>query len=108
MDVHASLSIGVVAGDVVGDGGGRRLGALLERDSAGDFRVSSEDGDCSDASVLAIRSIVAEATPYPPKVSLLGVDTLRARQIQGWNASSTVTGCGDWMVTPAEAWLACD
>lgn len=45
MNVHASLSIGVVAGDVVGDGGRRGFGGLLEGHLTSDFRVSSEDGD---------------------------------------------------------------
>ena len=45
VDVHSSLGMGVVAGDVVGDSGGRGFGGLLESHDAGDFRVSSEDGD---------------------------------------------------------------
>jgi hypothetical protein len=46
MDVHAALGVGVVAGDVPGDGGGGGFGALLEGDGAFDGRVSAEDGDC--------------------------------------------------------------
>ena len=45
MDVHATLSIGVVAGDVVGDGGRRGLGRLFEGHLACDFRVSPENSD---------------------------------------------------------------
>jgi hypothetical protein len=46
VDVHASLGIGVVAADVVGDGGGRGLVALLEGHCPSDLRVSAEDSDC--------------------------------------------------------------
>lgn len=45
VDMNSSLGIGVVAGDVIGDGGGCGLGALLKGYGARDFRVSSEDGD---------------------------------------------------------------
>ena len=53
VDVHASLGIGVVAADVVGDGGGRGLGALLEDHRSRDLRVSSEHGDCGWKEALA-------------------------------------------------------
>lgn len=46
VDVHTTLSVGVVAGDVPGDGGVGTLGGLLEGDSTGDLRVSAEDGNC--------------------------------------------------------------
>lgn len=45
VDVEASLGVGVVAGDVPGDGGGRRLGRLLKHNGAGDLGVSTEDSD---------------------------------------------------------------
>ena len=45
VDMHPSFGIGVVAGNVVGDGRGGGLGALLEGDCPRDFRVSSKDGD---------------------------------------------------------------
>ena len=45
MDMHTTLGIGIVARDVPADGGGRRLGGLLEGHCAGDFRVSPEYGD---------------------------------------------------------------
>jgi hypothetical protein len=45
VDMYATLGIGVVAGDVVGDGSGRGLGTLLEGHGSRDFRVSSDDGD---------------------------------------------------------------
>lgn len=37
MDVHATLGIGIVAGDVPGDGGGGGLGLLLEGNGSGDL-----------------------------------------------------------------------
>jgi hypothetical protein len=43
VDVHSTLGIGIVAGDVVGDDGGRGLVGLLEGDGAGDLRVSSDE-----------------------------------------------------------------
>lgn len=43
VNVHATLGIGIVTGDVVGDGGGRGLVGLLEGDGAGDLRVSSDE-----------------------------------------------------------------
>ena len=45
VDVEAALSVGVVAGNVPGDGGGSRLGLLLEGDGAGDLGVTTEDRD---------------------------------------------------------------
>jgi len=45
MDVNAALSVGVIAGDVEGDGGLVALRSLLEGDSALDGRVSSDNGD---------------------------------------------------------------
>jgi hypothetical protein len=45
VDVEATLGVGVVTGDVPGDGGGRVLVGLLEGDSAGDLGVSAEDSD---------------------------------------------------------------
>jgi hypothetical protein len=45
VDVEATLGIGVVALDVPGDGGGRVLVGLLEGDSAGDLRVTTDDSN---------------------------------------------------------------
>jgi len=45
VDVHAALGIGVVAGDVPGQGGGRRLRLLLEDDGAPDVGVTPENGN---------------------------------------------------------------
>lgn len=56
VNVHASLGIRVAAADVVVDGGGRGLGALLERHDSGDLRVSSEDGDCGWKGNVSTRS----------------------------------------------------
>lgn len=47
VDVETTLRVGVVAGDVVGDGGRGTLRSLLEDDGAGDLGVSSKNADCS-------------------------------------------------------------
>lgn len=45
MDVHASLGIGIVAGDVPRDGGRSGLGGLLKDHLSSDLRVSSNDSN---------------------------------------------------------------
>lgn len=45
VDVDATLSVGVVAGDVPGDGGGSGLGLLLKSDGALDVGVTTENSD---------------------------------------------------------------
>lgn len=45
VDVEATLGVGVVARDVVGDGGGSGLGLLLEDHGALDVRVTTDDSD---------------------------------------------------------------
>lgn len=45
VDVHATLSIGIVATNIPRDGGGVRLGGLLEGDSAGDLGVTTDDAN---------------------------------------------------------------
>lgn len=45
VDVEASLGVGVVAGDVPGDGGRSRLGGLFEGDGSGNLGVTTEDGN---------------------------------------------------------------
>lgn len=45
VNVETTLSVGVVAGDVPGDGGGSALISLLEGNSTGDLRVSAEDSN---------------------------------------------------------------
>ena len=52
MDVHATLGIGVVARDVVGDGCWGGLGGLLEGDSSLNVGVTAEDCDCEGGDVL--------------------------------------------------------
>jgi hypothetical protein len=42
VDVHATLSIGVVASDIPCDGSGGGFRFLLEGNGAGDFRVTSD------------------------------------------------------------------
>lgn len=45
VNVESTLSVGVVAGDVPGDGGGSTLLGLLEGDSTGDLCVSAQDSN---------------------------------------------------------------
>lgn len=45
VDVEGALSVGIVALDVPGDGGGRRLTGLLEGDGAGDLGVTPENSN---------------------------------------------------------------
>jgi hypothetical protein len=45
MDVNATLSIGVVASDIPGDDGRGGLRLLLESNSAGNLRVTSDDSN---------------------------------------------------------------
>lgn len=45
MDVHATLGIGIVAGDVPADSSGSRLRLLLEGDGTRDLGVSTDDGN---------------------------------------------------------------
>jgi hypothetical protein len=46
MNVETALGVGVMACDVVGDGGGAGLGGLLEGHGAGDLGVAAEDSNC--------------------------------------------------------------
>jgi hypothetical protein len=45
VDVESTLSVGVVAGDVPGDGGRGVLVSLLEGDGAGDLGISAENSN---------------------------------------------------------------
>lgn len=45
VDVETTLSVGVVAGDVPGDGGGDGLVGLLEGDGTGDLRVTTDNSN---------------------------------------------------------------
>jgi hypothetical protein len=46
VNMESTLSVGVVAGDVPGDGGRGALVSLLEGDGAGDLSVTTEDSNC--------------------------------------------------------------
>ena len=48
VDVHATLSVGVIAGDVPGDLGLGGLGGLLEGDGALDVGVTTDNSDCEE------------------------------------------------------------
>jgi hypothetical protein len=43
--MHTTLGVGVLSGDVPGDGGGSRLGLLLENHGSGDLGVTTDDGN---------------------------------------------------------------
>lgn len=52
VNVESTLSVGVVAGDVPGDGGRGTLGSLIEGDSAGDLSVTTEDSNCKETKMV--------------------------------------------------------
>lgn len=52
VNVESTLSVGVVAGDVPGDGGGGTLVSLLEGDGAGDLSVTTENSNCRERKVV--------------------------------------------------------
>ena len=54
MDVHATLSIGVIASDIPCDGGWGGLRFLLEGNSAGDLRVTSNGCDYTEEEQISI------------------------------------------------------
>ena len=60
VDVHAALGGGVVAFDVVGDGGRGGLGGLLEGYGAVDGGVTAEDCNCCGGGVLAVMFVMVE------------------------------------------------
>lgn len=54
VDVHAALGVGVVARELPRDGGGLRLGGLLEGDGALDLRVTTDLAHCRGTWQLAL------------------------------------------------------
>ena len=52
VDVHATLSVGIVARDIIGDGGWGTLGVLLEGHGALDIGVTTENCDCGALSAI--------------------------------------------------------
>lgn len=52
VNVESTLSVGVVASDVPGDGGRGTLGSLLEGDGAGDLSVTTENSNCKETKVV--------------------------------------------------------
>lgn len=53
VNVESTLSVGVVAGNVPGDGGRGTLGSLLEGDGAGDLSVTTEDSNWKETKVVS-------------------------------------------------------
>lgn len=47
VNVETALGVGVLAAEIVGDGGGSALGLLLEGDGTLDGRVTAEDSNCT-------------------------------------------------------------
>jgi hypothetical protein len=47
MNVHATLSIGIVASDIPCDGSWGGLGGLFEGNGSGDLRVTSDGSNCN-------------------------------------------------------------
>ena len=48
VDVHATLGVGVIPMDLVGDCGGGGLVRLVEGDGSADFGVTAEDCNCME------------------------------------------------------------
>jgi hypothetical protein len=46
VNMHATLSVGVVASDIPCDGSWGRFGGLLEGNGPGDLRVTSDGSNC--------------------------------------------------------------
>lgn len=57
MDVESALGVGVVAGDIPADGGGRRLRVLLEGNGTRDLGVSANDSNCIEEHVSQWSSV---------------------------------------------------
>jgi hypothetical protein len=69
MDVESALGVGVVAGDVPADGGGRGLGVLLKGNGTRDLGVSANDSNCIDAYVSQSSSeyVYDDSNPWPSR-----------------------------------------
>lgn len=57
VDVHATLGVCIVAVDLVGDGGRRRVVGLFEGDGSVDFGVTAEDCDCVTRRIMSVSDI---------------------------------------------------
>lgn len=62
VDVHATLGVGIVAGDVPRHGGGRALVLLLKGDGALDVGVTTENSDYMLVSVALVRRLDASGS----------------------------------------------
>ena len=52
VNVESTLSVGVVAGDVPGNGGRGTLASLLEGNGAADLSVTTENSNCTERKVV--------------------------------------------------------
>lgn len=98
VDVEATLGVGVVAGDVVGDGGRGTLRVLLEDDGAGDLCVSSEDSDCrwplaDGPQTISKRSGCDAVAPRPSRDTLAPATSSNGKKKQGLGCL-VYQGCG--------------
>lgn len=88
VDVEATLGVGVIAGDVVGDGGRGTLRGLLEDDGAGDLGVSSEDSNYSSSSADVPRRFTRTPgcdaiAPRPSRDTLAPATSSNGKKKQG-------------------------
>jgi hypothetical protein len=84
VDMHATLGVGVVASDVPGDGGGRRLGLLLEDNGALDGGVTAENAYWTRGEVsLAIKPPRRRVIPGRSSFGFQGIATWPARRVGG-------------------------
>jgi hypothetical protein len=91
VDVHATLSVGVVARDVPGDGRLRVLVGLLKGDGSLDVRVSANDSDWRQ-----LAWVLVACQPYPlPACARPGtvVEAIRVLRRRRGSCIGPFTGC---------------
>lgn len=67
VNVESALGVGVVAGNVPADGGGRGLRFLLEGNGTRDLGVSANDSNCFEACVSqsSFENVYNDCNPWP-------------------------------------------